>query len=103
MAQNASCIRVLSVVGTLRGGGCRTGALSEPQRASNKLLPKSLTDEVIRPAPGLETRVPFVYPMYIRGGAMKTKIAKWGNSLALRVPQPLAEEVGLKEGAEVEL
>lgn len=34
---------------------------------------------------------------------MKTKIAKWGNSLALRVPQPLAEEVGLKEGAEVEL
>lgn len=34
---------------------------------------------------------------------MKTKIAKWGNSLALRVPQPFAEEVGLAEGSEVEL
>jgi antitoxin MazE len=34
---------------------------------------------------------------------MKTKIAKWGNSLAVRVPQPFAEEVGLEEGAEVDL
>ena len=34
---------------------------------------------------------------------MKTRIAKWGNSLALRVPQPFAEEVGLEEGSEVEL
>jgi antitoxin MazE len=34
---------------------------------------------------------------------MKTKITKWGNSLAVRVPQPFAEEVGLAEGAEVDL
>ncbi len=34
---------------------------------------------------------------------MKTKIAKWGNSLAVRVPQPFAEEVGLEEGREVDL
>lgn len=34
---------------------------------------------------------------------MKTKIAKWGNSLALRVPQPFAEEVGLEDGSEVDL
>ncbi|HEY7582748.1 MAG TPA: AbrB/MazE/SpoVT family DNA-binding domain-containing protein [Acidimicrobiia bacterium] len=34
---------------------------------------------------------------------MKTRIAKWGNSLAVRVPQPFAEEVGLEEGGEVEL
>lgn len=34
---------------------------------------------------------------------MKTKIAKWGNSLAVRVPQPFAEEVGLEEGTEVDL
>jgi len=34
---------------------------------------------------------------------VKTKIAKWGNSLAVRVPQPFAEEVGLEEGREVDL
>ena len=34
---------------------------------------------------------------------MRTKITKWGNSLAVRVPQPFAEEVGLEDGAEVDL
>ena len=34
---------------------------------------------------------------------MKTRIAKWGNSLAVRVPQPFAEEVGLEDGREVDL
>jgi antitoxin MazE len=31
------------------------------------------------------------------------KIQKWGNSLGLRIPKPFAEEVGLREKAEVEL
>jgi antitoxin MazE len=31
------------------------------------------------------------------------KVAKWGNSLAVRLPQPLVERLGLKEGDEVEL
>ena len=34
---------------------------------------------------------------------MKTRIQKWGNSLALRIPKPLADEAGLDENAEVEL
>lgn len=34
---------------------------------------------------------------------MKTRIAKWGNSLAVRVPRPFAEEIGLEEGREVDL
>lgn len=34
---------------------------------------------------------------------MKTRITKWGNCLAVRVPQPFAEEVGLEEGGEVDL
>ncbi|NUQ01579.1 MAG: AbrB/MazE/SpoVT family DNA-binding domain-containing protein [Armatimonadetes bacterium] len=34
---------------------------------------------------------------------MRAKIARWGNSLALRVPKPVAEEAGLAEGAVVEL
>lgn len=29
------------------------------------------------------------------------KVAKWGNSLAIRIPKGLAEELALKEGDEV--
>ena len=31
------------------------------------------------------------------------QISKWGNSLAVRLPKALVEELGLKEGDEVEL
>ena len=34
---------------------------------------------------------------------MKTAIQKWGNSLALRIPQPFAAETQIQEGSEVEL
>ncbi|MET1110053.1 MAG: AbrB/MazE/SpoVT family DNA-binding domain-containing protein [Allosphingosinicella sp.] len=31
------------------------------------------------------------------------KIAKWGNSLAVRIPKDVAEALGLSEGDEVEI
>ena len=34
---------------------------------------------------------------------METAIKRWGNSLAVRIPRPLAEEVGLYEDSPVEL
>jgi antitoxin MazE len=34
---------------------------------------------------------------------METRIQKWGNSLGLRIPKPLAEEVGLYHNSPVEL
>lgn len=34
---------------------------------------------------------------------MKTRIQKWGNSLALRIPRPFAEEADLREDSPVEL
>lgn len=34
---------------------------------------------------------------------MESRVQKWGNSLAVRIPKPLASEVGLGEGAPVEL
>jgi antitoxin MazE len=34
---------------------------------------------------------------------MDTVIKKWGNSLALRIPKLLADEVGLEEDSAVEL
>jgi antitoxin MazE len=34
---------------------------------------------------------------------MKVKIAKWGNSVALRLPKRLADELGLVPGREVDI
>ncbi len=34
---------------------------------------------------------------------MRARIAKWGNSLGIRIPKALAREVGLDEGASVEV
>jgi len=34
---------------------------------------------------------------------MQTKVQKWGNSLGVRIPRGLAEEVGLVAGTEVSL
>ena len=34
---------------------------------------------------------------------MRAKVQKWGNSLALRIPKPFAEETGMAEGGEVRL
>jgi antitoxin MazE len=35
--------------------------------------------------------------------AMRTRVQKWGNSLALRIPKSFAKEVGLTENAAVDL
>jgi antitoxin MazE len=34
---------------------------------------------------------------------MRVKVQKWGNSLALRIPKPFAEEVDVREGAILDL
>jgi antitoxin MazE len=34
---------------------------------------------------------------------MKTRIQRWGNSLAVRIPKSFAIQAGLHEGAEVDL
>lgn len=34
---------------------------------------------------------------------MLTKVQKWGNSLAIRIPKALAEEAGLERGKQVNL
>ncbi len=34
---------------------------------------------------------------------METTIRKWGNSLALRIPKSFAAELGIEDGATVEL
>lgn len=31
------------------------------------------------------------------------KVAKWGNSLAVRIPKDVADALGLKEGSDVDL
>jgi len=34
---------------------------------------------------------------------MKTRVQKWGNSLALRIPRPFAEETSLRENSAVDV
>jgi antitoxin MazE len=34
---------------------------------------------------------------------MRAKIQKWGNSLAVRIPQPIAQDVGLYANADIEM
>jgi antitoxin MazE len=34
---------------------------------------------------------------------MKTRIQKWGNSLALRIPRPFAEEANIAENSAVDV
>jgi len=34
---------------------------------------------------------------------METRVQKWGNSLAVRIPKPLADQVGLKENSPVQI
>lgn len=34
---------------------------------------------------------------------MLTKVQRWGSSLGVRIPKPLAAEIALKEGATVDL
>jgi antitoxin MazE len=41
--------------------------------------------------------------MYIRRYEMRTKIQKWGNSMGLRIPKSLAEELRIAAGSSVEI
>jgi antitoxin MazE len=42
--------------------------------------------------------------MYIHvGGRMKAQMVKWGNSLAVRIPKPIAQYAKLKEGDSLEI
>jgi len=34
---------------------------------------------------------------------METRVQKWGNSLALRIPKLLADEIGLKDNSPVQI
>jgi antitoxin MazE len=34
---------------------------------------------------------------------MQTRVQRWGNSLALRIPKPLADEAGLRDDSPVRL
>ena len=34
---------------------------------------------------------------------METRVQKWGNSLALRIPKPLADQIGLEPNSLVKL
>jgi antitoxin MazE len=40
---------------------------------------------------------------YIQGKSQKMQVAKWGNSLAVRLPAAVVDALQLKEGDEIEI
>lgn len=36
-------------------------------------------------------------------GLLRVQVQKWGNSLALRIPKPFAEDAGVREGTVVDV
>jgi len=44
-----------------------------------------------------------IYNVYTEIGIVKTQIAKWGNSLAVRIPKAAAEAARFKEGDSLDL
>jgi antitoxin MazE len=45
----------------------------------------------------------FIVDTIFGGPKMKTRVQKWGNSLALRIPKSFADEAGLKKEMPVEV
>jgi antitoxin MazE len=41
--------------------------------------------------------------MYILEARMKTRVQRWGNSLAVRIPKLLADEIAFSENTDVDL
>jgi antitoxin MazE len=41
--------------------------------------------------------------MYIQGEAMNLQIARWGDSLVLRIPSDYVRRIGIKEGDHVQV
>jgi antitoxin MazE len=64
-------------------------------------------DEAIEPRPCLRAEIeawPVMgYTADIREGVMRVKIAKWGNSVAVRLPREACERYGLVPGSEADL
>jgi len=53
------------------------------------------------PAPLTGVRVGYTKQLYMEGVSMH--VAKWGNSLAVRLPATVVEALDLKEGDEIEI
>lgn len=45
----------------------------------------------------------YLLGIYEEGKAMRTQLSKWGHSLAVRIPKPVAEQARLREGDRVDL
>jgi len=50
-----------------------------------------------------DDRISYVYPRCRTEGPMQVQVARWGNSLGLRIPKDIALRAGLREGARVEV
>jgi antitoxin MazE len=45
----------------------------------------------------------YIHVSRTQEASMAVTLQKWGNSVGVRLPKPMLEQVGLKEGAQVEV
>lgn len=70
-------------------------ALSPPSRQTHPFVMIGLD---------IQQELLYLFCRYIYGGgSVKTRVRKWGNSLALRIPRSFAAEVGLGANSSVEM
>ena len=64
-----------------------------------------MTDTRICPIQCLPARLrlSYVYPIREGGYRIKVLVARWGNSLGLRIPKDIAAQTGVGEGSRVEV
>jgi antitoxin MazE len=48
-------------------------------------------------------RIYYVYSQWHQEAGVAVTLQKWGNSVGVRLPKPMLEQVGLKEGAQVDV
>jgi antitoxin MazE len=80
--------------------------LSPPRELSGFLSRQSSSSPlgaVTSPTSPLKLHELYFKRVYRRGRTQTRRVAKWGNSLAVRLPQAVVEALKLKEGDEIEI
>ena len=97
-------------VAPLRHSHCKRPTLRHVRQYGNVRLRPSTDRTLLMPSAGglvtlagVDDRPFWTYIHCISGGRMVTKIQKWGNSLALRIPTSFAAETNVVAGSTVDI
>jgi len=83
---------------------CSLGCAHSSPPAAGRILLAQLRQHKVKAALHQEfaCQTNSVYTLCIQEDDMKSRLAKWGNSLAVRIPKAVAEAASLREGDDLE-